>query len=111
MYHARATRVAHRCLISTSLLLAALGSLRAQRTPDLRALDTYIAKARADWRVPGLAVAIVKDGQVVFEKGYGIRHRFDGGAVDPHTLFAIASNTKAFTSAAIAMLVEEGRLD
>jgi CubicO group peptidase (beta-lactamase class C family) len=111
MYHAFATRVVHRCLLSTTLLLAAVGSLGAQRTPDLHALDTYIAKARADWRVPGLAVAIVKDGQVVFEKGYGIRHRFDGGAVDPHTLFAIASNTKAFTSAAIAMLVEEGRLD
>ncbi|MDH4044030.1 MAG: serine hydrolase [Gemmatimonadota bacterium] len=100
-----------RLLLATSLLLATVTSLVAQRAPDLRALDTYIAQARADWRVPGLAVAIVKDGRIVFEKGYGVRHRFDGGTVDAHTLFAIASNTKAFTSAAIALLVEEGKLD
>lgn len=107
----RAHRMGPRFLLATSLLLASAGSLGAQRAPDLRALDTYIAQARTDWRVPGLAVAIVKDGRIAFEKGYGVRHRFDGGPVDAHTLFAIASNTKAFTSAAIAMLVEEGTLD
>ncbi len=96
--------------IAAALVLASAAPLVAQRAPDLRALDTYIAQARADWRVPGLAVAIVKDGQIVFEKGYGTRHRFEGGTVDEHTLFAIASNTKAFTSAAIAMLVDDGKL-
>lgn len=94
-------------LVLLPLLAAPVG---AQRAPDLRALDRYVAQARADWRVPGLAVAIVKDGQIVFERGYGDRHRFDGGTVDEHTLFAIASNTKAFTSAALAMLVDEGKL-
>jgi CubicO group peptidase (beta-lactamase class C family) len=97
-------------LSAAVLILAASAPLGAQRTPDLRALDAYVAQARADWRVPGLAVAVVKDGRIVFEKGYGTRHRFEGGAVDEHTLFAIASNTKAFTSAAIAMLVDEGKL-
>jgi CubicO group peptidase (beta-lactamase class C family) len=99
-----------RALSAALLVVAAAAPLAAQRTPDLRALDAYIAQARADWQVPGLAVAIVKDGQVVFAKGYGTRHRFEGGAADEHTLFAIASNTKAFTSAAIAMLVDEGKL-
>ncbi len=79
--------------------------------PDLRALDRYIADTRRDWDVPGLAVAIVKDGETVFAEGYGVRELGARGRVDAHTLFAIASNTKAFTTAALAILVDEGRLD
>lgn len=82
----------------------------AQQRVDLRKLDAYIAQARADWQVPGMAVAIVQDGKVVFERGYGVRHVTDGGPVDAHTLFAIASNTKAFTAASLAMLVDEGTI-
>lgn len=77
---------------------------------DLDALDAYIANARADWRLPGLAIAIVKDGQVVMEKGYGVRDIEKGGRVDENTLFAIASNTKAFTAASLAILVDEGEV-
>jgi CubicO group peptidase (beta-lactamase class C family) len=109
-HHEPAPALRRHMLAAAGLVLAAAAPLGAQRAPDLRALDAYVDQARADWNVPGLAVAIVKDGQVVFEKGYGTRHRFEGGAVDEHTLFAIASNTKAFTSAAIAMLVDEGKL-
>ncbi|MFW5951593.1 MAG: serine hydrolase, partial [Gemmatimonadota bacterium] len=78
--------------------------------PDLRALDRYIAEAREAWEVPGLAVAIVKGDEVVFARGYGVRDLRTGGEVDEHTLFAIASNTKAFTAAALAILVDEGEL-
>ena len=85
------------------------GRAVAQR-PDAAALDRYIAEARATWEVPGLAVAIVKDGETVLARGYGVRELGAGGAVDEHTLFAIASNTKAFTVAALAMLVAEGKL-
>jgi CubicO group peptidase (beta-lactamase class C family) len=60
--------------------------------------------------VPGLAVGIVKDGKLVFAKGYGVRELGKPAKVDPDTLFAIGSNTKAFTTAALAMLVEEGKL-
>jgi CubicO group peptidase (beta-lactamase class C family) len=81
----------------------------AQR-PDARALDRAIAEARSKWEVPGLAVAVVKDGRVVLAKGYGVRDMREPGTVDEHTLFAVASNTKAFTAAALAMLVDEGRL-
>ena len=63
---------------------------------DLRALDAYIEAARATWSVPGLAVAIVHDNEIVLAKGYGVRDLESGGAVDSDTLFAIASNTKAF---------------
>src|SRR5439155_163686 len=58
----------------------------------------------------GAAVAVVKDGKLVFAQGYGVRTLGDTGRVDPHTLFQIASNTKAFTTAALAMLADEGKL-
>ena len=73
-------------------------------------LDQYYEQALKDWNVPGMAIAIVKDGQVIFAKGFGVKNVNTGEAVDENSLFAIASNTKAFTSASIAMLVEEGRL-
>ncbi|HSJ13135.1 MAG TPA: serine hydrolase [Longimicrobiales bacterium] len=82
----------------------------AQR-PDPAALDRYIAGAIAAWEVPGLAVAIVEDGRTVLARGYGVRETGTDARADEHTLFAIASNTKAFTVAALAMLVDEGKLD
>jgi CubicO group peptidase (beta-lactamase class C family) len=76
----------------------------------LSEIDEYIEKVQKDWNVPGLAVAIVKGDKVLFSKGYGVR-RLDGAdPVDADTLFAIASNSKAFTAAALAVLVEEGKL-
>lgn len=94
-----------------SLLLQGVGAtdLRAQ-TPDLDGLDASIAQALGDWPVPGFAVVVVKDGETVLMKGYGERELGGGEAVDEHTLFAIASNSKAFTSASLAILVEEGKL-
>lgn len=76
----------------------------------LAELDAFISQARTQWGVPGLAVAIVKDGQVVLAKGYGVRQVDQPEAVDAETLFAIASNTKAFTAAGLAILVDEGKL-
>ncbi|PYP66020.1 MAG: serine hydrolase [Gemmatimonadetes bacterium] len=73
-------------------------------------LDTYTAKAVADWKVPGLAIAVVKDGRIVFAKGYGIRELGKAAPVDTQTLFAIGSTTKAMTAASIGMLVDEGKL-
>ncbi|GAB5406240.1 MAG: serine hydrolase [Aureliella sp.] len=73
-------------------------------------LDRLIAQMRADWKVPGLSVAVVKDGKTVLCKGYGETQIGDGRPVDSDTLFAIASNTKAFTAAALAILVDEGKL-
>src|SRR6476619_5522477 len=61
--------------------------------------------------VPGLSVAIVKDGKVVLAKGYGIRRMGDPTPVDARTRFGIASNTKLFTATALALLVEEGKIE
>jgi CubicO group peptidase (beta-lactamase class C family) len=102
-----------RLLLVFSFLLFLLGTgtraLQAQ-TPDLGQLDAKFTQAQKDWPVPGFAVVIVKDGQTDFMKGYGERRLGSGEPVDEHTLFAIASNSKAFTTASLAMLVEEGRL-
>ncbi len=72
--------------------------------------DSYVETARQQWQVPGLAIAIVKDDQVLLSKGFGNRRVGAVESVDQHTLFAIASNSKAFTSAALAILVDEGKL-
>jgi len=73
-------------------------------------LDRYIEQVRQDWDVVGLAVAVVKDDSVVYAKGFGRRDLRQSDPVDEHTLFAIGSNTKAFTSAAIGILVDEERM-
>ena len=76
----------------------------------LRELDQYAVKAMREWAVPGLALAIVKDDRVILAKGYGVRKLGESAPVDERTIFAIASNTKAFTAAALAILVDEGRI-
>lgn len=78
--------------------------------PDLKKLDAYYAKALKDWGVPGMSIAIVKDGKMIFAKGYGVKEAGKNEAPDENTLYAIASNTKAMTAAMIAQLVEEGKL-
>lgn len=74
------------------------------------AIDSTVARAMSAFQVPGMAVAIVKDGKVVFARGYGVRVVDRPGAVDVDTLFQIGSNTKAFTAAALAILVDEGKI-
>ena len=60
------------------------------------------------WQAPGMAIAVVKDNQVVFLSGFGQRRKGNLAAVDAHTRFAIASLTKTFTAAVVGMLAEEG---
>src|SRR5437899_7323929 len=77
---------------------------------ELRGLTAYVSRAIRDWGVPGLAIAVVKDDSVVYARGFGVRRLGDSAAVTPRTLFAIGSCTKAFTVAALAMLVDSGKL-
>lgn len=72
--------------------------------------DRYVKKVQAKWDVPGIAVSVVKDGKLIFARGYGVRKKGESAPVTPETLFGIASNTKAFTAAALAILVDEGKL-
>jgi CubicO group peptidase (beta-lactamase class C family) len=76
----------------------------------LEGLDAAIEASRIQWHVPGLAVAIVKDDKVVFARGYGVRELGKPARVDTHSLFTLASTTKAFVATAAAILVDEGKL-
>jgi CubicO group peptidase (beta-lactamase class C family) len=73
-------------------------------------IDTYITQAMQRWQLPGMSVAIIRNGEIIFLKGYGVRELGKDDKVDENTIFAIASNTKAFTGTAIAMLESEGKL-
>lgn len=86
-----------------------LGTAQAAQ-PTLGDLDDYVHAAMVRWKVPGLAVAVVKDGRVVLARGYGVRELGKPAPVDADTLFDIASNTKAFTAAALGTLVAAGKL-
>lgn len=81
------------------------------RPAALKDFDAYVERVLKTFDVPGMAVAIVKDGKVVMEKGYGVQNVASGKKADARTLFAIASNTKAFTAASLSMLADRGKLD
>jgi CubicO group peptidase (beta-lactamase class C family) len=82
----------------------------AQAVDPLAGFDAYVTSAMKDWKVPGLAIGIVKNDSIIYAKGFGVRTVGRPEKVDERTLFAIASDTKAFTAIALAMLVDEGKL-
>jgi CubicO group peptidase (beta-lactamase class C family) len=85
-------------------------AVESEGAPDLAAFDREIARAVSEWRAPGLAIAVLADGRVVFERGYGVLDVEGVRAVDEHSLFAIGSTTKAMTVALVGMLADEGLL-
>src|SRR6476620_7904313 len=70
-------------------------------------LDKYLDSVLRIFEVPGISLAIVKDGKVLLAKGYGVKKTSEKVPVTEHTLFSIASNTKAFTAVALAILFRE----
>lgn len=76
----------------------------------LKEIDDYANTVMTTWKGPGMAIAVVKDDKVAFAKGYGTRELGKDAPVDQNTLFAIASNSKAFTTASLAILVDEKKL-
>jgi len=93
-----------------SLLLLLAFSIHSFAQISDQEVDNVVNRALTAFNVPGIAVAIVKDGKVILSKGYGIKSIHTNEKVDGNTLFGIASNSKAFTTAALAMLVDEGKL-
>ena len=75
-----------------------------------REIDRLTERVMKEFNVPGIAVAVVKDDKVIHMKGYGLRSIATGQRTDENTLFAIASNTKAFTAAALGILIDDGKL-
>jgi len=96
-------------LFSIILFFFGLLPLSAQPLTE-KQIDLLVENSLKSFNVPGMAVAIVKDGKVIHEKGYGVRSINAPGKVDQHTLFGIASNSKAFTAAALAILIDQKKI-
>ena len=77
----------------------------------LKGFDEFVNQTLKEWKVPGAAVCIIKDGQVILSKGYGFKDVKNGLQVTQKTIFAIGSSSKAFTTAAMGILVDEGKLN
>lgn len=97
-------------LIALLITILAAAQFAAAQADPLAGLDEYVKKAMAEWEVPGVAIAIVKDDKVILARGYGVRKLGDPTPVDERTMFAIGSSSKAFTAATIGILVDEGKL-
>jgi len=100
-------------LAAVLLLGLVLPSFSAASAPKVLPpdLDAVVARVMKTFEVPGLALAVVKEGQVVLAKGYGVRKLGEPAPVDSKTLFGIASNTKVFTATALGLLVEDGKIE
>lgn len=96
-------------LLIVALIVASFG-LKGQGLTSAQ-IDSIVKVAMEQNQHAGIAVAVVKDGETLHSKGYGLASLNSGKGVDQHTRFAIASNSKAFTSAALAILVDEGKLN
>ncbi|MGH8203499.1 MAG: serine hydrolase domain-containing protein, partial [Steroidobacteraceae bacterium] len=90
------------------LLLAVLPAIASAAPPKV--FDARVETVMKASEVPGATIAIVENGEVTLARGYGVRKMGASDAVDADTLFQIGSTTKAFTSAALAILVDEGKL-
>jgi CubicO group peptidase (beta-lactamase class C family) len=99
-----------RPLLALTLLLAVSGAAAAQPAGLPSDLDTYVARVMQTFEVPGVALTVVKSGQVLVARGYGVRELGKPAPIDGRTLFGIASNTKMMTAAALARLVDDGKL-
>ncbi len=99
------------CHSSFTFLLSLLLGIAVQAAPGLPDdFDAFVEEGLKKWNAPGIAVAVVRDDQVILAKGYGVREHGKPEPVDADTLFAIGSTSKAFTSAAVGMLVDAGKL-
>jgi CubicO group peptidase (beta-lactamase class C family) len=95
-------------VISASQILLPLETF--PQIKELAGIEPYIDSVLTKFEVPGAGVAVVKDGKVLLTKGFGVKNMNEKARVDEHTLFGIASNSKAFTATALALLVEEGKI-
>jgi CubicO group peptidase (beta-lactamase class C family) len=96
---------------STDFTLARAADPAVGMKKSLEGFDAVVEKAIKDFKVPGLAIAVVKDGEVIYARGFGKRDLDKGLPVTPRTLFAIGSCTKAFTTFVMGTLVDGGKLE
>src|SRR5688500_424074 len=92
------------------IAILALQSVAFAQSIDSASIDKLVEDALKEWQVPGAAIAIIRGDEVVYLKGYGVRELGSTQPVTPDTLFAIGSTSKAFTTTAMAILVEDGKM-
>ncbi|MCB0461719.1 MAG: serine hydrolase [Flavobacteriaceae bacterium] len=96
----------------TQILVITFISLNAQSDSErIKQLDAYIQNGIELWKPPGFAVTVVKDGDIIYKKGYGVTTIGTNKKVDENTLFGCMSTTKAFVAAGLAMLIDDGKLN
>src|SRR5688572_20243433 len=93
-----------------TVILFASYSLSSAQPLSGEAIDSLVERSMKAFDVPGIAVGVIKDGKVVHSRGYGVRSLNGPQKMDENTLFGIASNSKGFTTAALGMLVDEGKI-
>jgi CubicO group peptidase (beta-lactamase class C family) len=98
-------------LFVASLLFVSGVQAQTNTNVNLEELDAYFSKMVQDWDLPSASIGIIKDGELIFKGNYGVKEVGQKEHPNENTLYAIASNSKAFTSAIIGMLVQEGKLD
>ena len=96
---------------SNPVLCPPLLAQKAKQEFNKQGFSEWIGKIMKEWRIPGLGIAVIKEGKVVFSEGFGLRDVKRGLKVTPQSLFPIASCTKTFTAVSLAMLVDEGKAD
>ncbi|MFC2164161.1 serine hydrolase [Acidobacteriota bacterium] len=101
-----------RCVLFLFLFMLVVGGLSAATTqaPTPNEIDSYVLEAMKIWDVPGLSLALVKDGKVFLTRGYGVRELGKPELVDENTLFSLGSCSKAFGATAVALLVDDGKV-
>jgi CubicO group peptidase (beta-lactamase class C family) len=88
-----------------------LGAKLADPKALLKGFPEFVTKAMAEWKVPGMAVAVIKDGKVILSEGFGLRDVKNNLKVTPQTVFAIGSSSKAFTATTMGILVDDGKVE
>lgn len=98
-------------ILVIAITFSMMPRVAAQQQTQFGDIDPFITSVMKEWKVPGLAVAVIQDGKIVLSKGYGHRDAERSMPVTPQTLFAIGSITKSFTVTALSILADEGKLD
>ncbi len=113
MYKEIFMKTKHLLLVLFLIVGITLKQGHAQTTnyPKPNELSKYLDAARSEWNIPGMAVAVIADDKIVYQQGFGVANVETGEEVNAETIFGIASNTKAFTSAALAILVDRGTIN
>ncbi|MGH9201590.1 MAG: serine hydrolase domain-containing protein, partial [Vicinamibacterales bacterium] len=95
---------------SAALVCVCVVTGRSSAQEPFPGIDAYVNKAIADWKVPGLAVAIVRNDSVIYARGFGVRQTGANAPVNDQTLFEIGSSSKSFTATLVAMMVTDGKM-